>query len=287
MPEGDSIYRAASALQRALAGSVITHFSSVFPALNRVDEDAPIAGRTLEKVEAHGKHLLMQLSGDLTLRTHMRMSGSWHIYRPGEAWQRPRSQMRIWLETEKFQAVAFVVHDAEWLTRGDMARSTVARLGPDILGAEFDQTLAAQRIRAEVGRPICDAILDQRVLAGIGNVYKSELLFLARVHPLAAADSIDEASALRITGDAHKLLRSNVGAAATGGIVTYRGLRRTTGRSDPAERLWVYGRSGKPCRECGSTIVMARLGQHARSTYFCPRCQVEAHKAPVRVPGLI
>src|SRR5262245_51362548 len=130
MPEGDTIFRAARTLNKALAGRVVTRFESVFPALNRVDEDTPIAGRTVIAVEARGKHLLVQLSGDLYLRTHMRMSGSWHIYRPDSPWQRPRSQLRILLETAEFVAVAFLVHEAEWLREADLARSKLARLGP-------------------------------------------------------------------------------------------------------------------------------------------------------------
>jgi endonuclease VIII len=274
MPEGDSIFRAAAALQRALAGGTVSHFASVFPALNRVDESTPIAGRSVTRVEARGKHLLMHFSGGLVLRTHMRMSGSWHIYRPQEAWQRSRAQMRILLETAQFQAVAFLVHEAEWLNgEAALERSALARLGPDVLGPSFDPQHAAQRIRAQAGRPICDALLDQRVLAGIGNVYKSELLFLARVHPLTAAQTLDEATTAKLADDALRLLRSNVAADGGTGITTYRGLRRTTGRSDPGERLWVYGRAGKPCRACGHAIASARLGQHARSTYYCPRCQ--------------
>jgi endonuclease-8 len=273
MPEGDTIFRAAQALQRALAGNLVTRFCSVFPQLNRVDDDAPIAGRTVERVEARGKHLLIWLSGDLALRTHMRMSGSWHLYRPGESWQRPASQLRISIETANFHALAFSVYDAEWLSEKTLLRSPVARLGPDLLGREFDAAQAAQRIRGAVGRPICDAILDQRVLAGIGNVYKSELLFLTRLHPLRAAETVDAEAIDALVRLASKLLQSNVGPAADGGIVTYRGMRRTTARANPGERLWVYGRAGQPCRECGAAICSAMLGQHVRRTYWCPRCQ--------------
>src|SRR6187549_3423505 len=114
MPEGDSIYRAARTLHRALAGRTITRFQSVFPQLNRVDDDAPLRGRTIEGVEARGKHLLFRFSGDLVLRTHMRMNGSWHIYRLGERWQRPRADMRIVVATAAYEAVAFTVPVAEF-----------------------------------------------------------------------------------------------------------------------------------------------------------------------------
>jgi endonuclease-8 len=273
MPEGDSIFRAARTLDRALAGKLVTRFASVFPRLNRVDEDAPIAGRSVLRVEARGKHVLLWLSDDLVLRTHMRMSGSWHLYRPGEAWQRPRDQMRILFETAEFHVVAFQVHEAEWLSEASLRRSAVAKLGPDVLGLDFDAGAAAQRVRAALDRPLCDVLLDQRVLAGIGNVYKSELLFLSRVHPLCPAGALGERAAGALVELAGRLLKSNVAPAADGGIVTYRGLRRTTGRADPGERLWVYGRAGKPCRVCGATIASALWGQHARRTYYCPSCQ--------------
>jgi endonuclease-8 len=276
MPEGDTIFRSAATLDRALGRTRITRFSSVFPHLNRVDETTPIAGRTVERVEAHGKHLVICLSGELRLRTHMRMSGSWHIYRSGERWQRPASQMRIAIETEAFQAIAFQVHDAEWLSAVDLARSELARLGPDVLASDFDVEDAVKRIVAEAARPLCDVLLDQRVLAGLGNVYKSELLFLARAHPLSPAASLTQDVARSLATNAQRFMKLNVGAAADGGITTYRGLRRTTSRSDPSARLWVYGRADAPCRKCGTSIQMARLGQHVRSCYFCPRCQVPA-----------
>jgi endonuclease-8 len=272
MPEGDTIFRAARTLQRALAGQPIERFESVFPKLNRIDEDAPIAGRTIDKVEARGKHVLMHLSGGLCLRTHMRMAGSWHIYRAGETWQRPRHQMRIALETPAFQAVAFMVHEAEWLTERSLARSVVAKLGPDLL-ADFDAADALGRIRARPNEPICDVILNQRVLAGIGNVYKSELLFLVGIHPLIRAGDVPDASLRQLLALAQQHLRANVREGAGDGIVTYRGLRRTTGRSDPGERLWVYGRAGAPCRRCGTPIESTAIGRDVRRTYHCPYCQ--------------
>src|SRR5918992_4664013 len=114
MPEGDTIFRAARTLDRALAGRVVTRFESVFPHLARVDGNRPIRGRIIERVTSRGKHLLMWFSGDLVLRTHMRMNGSWHIYRPGERWQRPRHDMRIVVATDSFEAVAFTVPVAEF-----------------------------------------------------------------------------------------------------------------------------------------------------------------------------
>ena len=127
MPEGDSIFRAARTLHRALAGSPVTRFESAFPALNRIDHDRPLAGRTIESVSARGKHLLMTFSGDLVLRTHMKMHGSWHIYRPGERWQRPARDMRIVVETARFVAVGFNVPVAEFLTGRELSRHRRAR----------------------------------------------------------------------------------------------------------------------------------------------------------------
>jgi endonuclease-8 len=214
----------------------------------------------------------MRFASGVTLRTHMRMSGSWHIYRIGERWQRPRSDMRIVIETADFQAVAFVVHEAE-LIKGRELEKRLDRLGPDVLAADFDPQLAAARVLAAGARPMCDVLLDQTVLAGLGNVFKSELLFLARVHPARHASTVDPATALMICERAAELLRVNVKGGAEDGIVTYHGMRRTTGRSDPGDRLWVYSRGGRPCRECGTPIAWQRMGQHARSTYHCPRCQ--------------
>jgi endonuclease VIII len=273
MPEGDTIFRAARTLDKALAGREVTRFVSEFPHLNRVVASEPLTGRTVERVEARGKHLLIHFSGGLTLRTHMRMTGSWHIYRPGERWQRPREQMRIAVETPQFQAVAFNVNDAEWLRAQDIARSVVAKLGPDVLAQEYDVTEVVRRMQEHAGEPICDVLLDQRVLAGLGNVYKSELLFLAAVHPLTRVAALDESLLRELATEAHKHMHANVQPGAPGGIVTYRGLRRTTGRADPSERLWVYGRAGKPCRRCATAIESTAIGRHVRRTYHCPRCQ--------------
>lgn len=272
MPEGDTIFRSARALSRALAGKTITHFHSELARLSVQAENARLVGQQLVEVTAHGKHLLMRFQSGVTLRTHMRMSGSWHIYRTGERWKRPRSDMRIVLETSDFQAVAFVVHEAE-LIQGRELEKRVERLGPDVLANDFDPQLTAARLLAAGARPMCDVLLDQRVLAGLGNVFKSELLFLSRVHPARHASTVDRATAELICERAAELLRVNVQDGASDGIVTYQGMRRTTGRSDPGDRMWVYGRGGRPCRECGTAIEMRRMGQHARSTYYCPRCQ--------------
>ena len=264
MPEGDTIFRAARTLHRALAGRVVTRFESVFPALTRVHEDTPITGRTVEMVTARGKHLLIRLSGDLTLRTHMRMNGSWHIYRPGEVWQRSRRDMRIVLATSDFVAVGFSIPVAEWLRTSAAGRHEALRtLGPELLADDFDAAEAGRRLRERGDTPIADALLNQRVMAGIGNVYKSEVLFAARVSPFATVASLPDTALEKILALAAKFMRANVTDGTA--IVTYTGFRRTTGRADPSARLWVYGRAGEPCRRCGTPV--------ARATYWCERCQ--------------
>jgi endonuclease VIII len=285
VPEGDSIFRAARTLHRALAGRTVTRFDAVFPRLTRIDDETPLRGRLVERVEAHGKHLLIWFSGDLVLRTHMRMNGSWHIYRPGERWRRPHHAMRVLIETQGMHAVAFSVPVAEFATTATLARTPALRdLGPDLLAEGFVAADAVTRIGARPEMEIADALLDQTAIAGIGNVYKSEVLFAARVNPFTMVRDVDRAGIERLVALAEKLLRANVTEPSGGGIVTHTSLRRTTGRRDPAARYWVYLRAGQPCRRCGTVISRRKQGPHARSTYWCARCQPEGvgTKAPVQ-----
>jgi endonuclease-8 len=279
MPEGDTIHRAAAALARALTGRTVIRFETVYAQLSRIDDEAAIAGRTIESVRAEGKHLLMRFSGGLTLRTHMRMSGSWHIYRPGERWQRPRRDLRIAIETDAFVAVAFLVPVAEFLDDRAVERSPVLRrLGPDLLADDFDATEARRRLRGRPDQPMSEVLLDQSVAAGAGNVYRSEALFLAAIDPSLMASAVTDDRIEALFTLVRKLMRANVGGDpasphASGQIVTYTGLRRTTGRSDEGARHWVYGRAGKPCRRCGTSIAYRKVGPDARGLYFCPSCQ--------------
>jgi endonuclease-8 len=274
MPEGDTIFRAARALNRALAGRTVTRFESVFPHLTRVDHDQPLRGRIVERVESRGKHLLMWLSGGLVLRTHMRMNGSWHLYRPGERWQRPRHEMRIVIGTPTFEAIAFSVPVAEFLPAGDVERHGELReLGPDPLSDAFVGDEAVARLAARGDMEVAEALLDQRAIAGIGNIYKSETLFVCGVHPFTPVGELEPETIARLVATAATLLRANVAEESGSGIVTYAGPRRTTGRADPSARLWVYGRGGKPCRRCGTPVSRQKQGVHARSTYWCDRCQ--------------
>jgi endonuclease-8 len=284
MPEGDTIFRAARALDQALAGRTVTRFESVFPQLTRVDGDAPLRGRTIERVTSRGKHLLIWFSGDLVLRTHMRMSGSWHIYRPGERWHRPRHEMRVVIGTDAFDAIAFTVPVAEFNTAAALERD-LGEVGPDPLAEDFDAAEALRRLRAWGDVEIAEALLDQRAMAGVGNVYKSEVLFAGGVSPFTTVADLPDATVERLIAIVVKFMRANVVEGTTAAIVTYTGLRRTTGRADPSARLWVYGRAGKPCRRCGTPIGRVRQGMNARSTYWCENCQPRLQSGAPFVPG--
>ena len=271
MPEGDTIFRAARTLHAALSSQRIERFESVFVHLTRVDADTPIAGRRMERVESRGKHVLMWLEGGLVLRTHMRMHGSWHIYRPGERWQRPRHEMRILVETAPYVAVAFAVPVAEFVAADAIDREgPVAELGPDPLGDGFDAAAAVTRLQARGDMEIADALLAQRAIAGIGTVFKSEILFAARLSPCTPVGALDAAALTRVIAIAERQMRANVGEATS---VAAAGGRRTTNRLDPSARLWVYGRRDLPCRRCGTPVQRAKQGPDARSTYWCARCQ--------------
>ena len=273
MPEGDTIFRAARTLGRALTGHHITRFESVFAHLIQVYVDRPLAGCTVERVEARGKHLLMWFSNGLVLRTHMRMNGSWHIYRPGERWQRSRREMRILLETLAIHAVAFSVPVAELMDVSDLDRSEALHvLGPDPLSDTFDPAHAVERIQARADMEIAEALLDQSAIAGIGNIFKSEILFVGRVNPFTRVRDLPADRIERLVDTALRLMRANIGEGATGGITTYSGLRVPTSR-DPSARQWVYGRAGKPCRRCGTAISVRKHGVHARASYWCGSCQ--------------
>jgi endonuclease-8 len=281
VPEGDTIYRAARALGQALEGKVVTRFETALAPLASVDDNAHVAGRTVEKVESRGKWLLIRFSGDLILVTHMRMSGSWHIYRAGEGWHRSRKEMRVVITTAEFAAVAFNVPVAKFYTARTLARnSQITKLGSDLLGAEFVVDEAKARLLAHGDEEIANVLLNQRVMAGLGNVYKSEVLFACSVHPFRLVSALTVAEIDCILDRAQRFLEANVKDGAEGGMVTYTGLRRTMRKAglyaaDPGARLWVYRRQAKECRRCGATILMRRQGPGARSTYWCPVCQPE------------
>jgi len=279
MPEGDTILRAAQALHRVLAGRVVTRFESVYPAVTRIADDHPIVGRTIEAVSARGKHLLMAFSGDLVLRTHMRMNGSWHLYRIGARWQRPARDMRVLVATADAVAVGFNVPIAELLSNRQMERHQEIRaLGPDLLAGAgeryeyaVDTAEIVRRMRARGHDAIAEVLLNQRVVAGIGNVFKSEILFLAGVDPFTPTGSLSDADLERIVG----IARDQLSAAVLDRSKTLAGSagRRTTRSLDPDVKSWVYSREGKPCRRCGAVIRSKKTGPDARLTYWCPECQ--------------
>jgi endonuclease VIII len=274
MPEGDTIFRAARTLHRALAGEAVTGFESVLPRLERVEIDSGVSGRIVEKVQAHGKWQLIYFSGDLILLTHMLMSGSWHIYRPGEKWKRRPSDMRLIIHTAKIDAVGFNVPIAEFHTADSLRRRRVFnQIGPSVLAAEYDDAEVLRRLRSRPELTVGEALLSQSLLAGIGNVFKSEICFACGVHPFrtVASLSITELSCLVATS--RKFLLANVSDASGNKIVTYSGMRRTTGRTDSEENLWVYGRRDEACRRCGTAIESCKQGPDARITFWCSRCQ--------------
>ena len=278
MPEGDTIFRSARAMQRALGGKVCTGFETGLATLARVDDQEPIAGRTIERVEAKGKWLLVYFSGDLILVTHMLMSGSWHLYKSGEKWWMGKDRMRAVIRTADWQAVAFNVPVAEFHTARSLERYTqVPKLGVDVLSDEYTVESGAAKLKAYgaeyPGAEIAVVLLNQRVLAGLGNVYKSEVAFAAGVNPFRAISTITERELEVMAEVAQKWMKVNVLDGAGDGISTYFGNRRTTGNSNRDERLWVYGRQGQECRRCGAVVEMRKQGEQARSTYWCPGCQ--------------
>jgi len=275
MPEGDTIFRAARALGRALAGKPITGFRSTFPLLTRFDEDTPLAGQIVESVESRGKWLLIHFSGGGTLATHMLMNGSWHIYRPGERWQQPRINMRIVIENSEYIAVGFRIPVARMHTALSLARDQkIPQSVLDVLNNEFDVEAAVRRVLAHVVEEIADVLLHQEVLAGVGNVFKSEICFVTRVHPFCLVGSLGRELVASLIANAQRLVAANVLEDSGDEIVTFGGRkRRTTHESDPAASLWVYGRKGEPCRLCGELIRRRLQGPDARVTFWCPRCQ--------------
>jgi endonuclease VIII len=275
MPEGDTIFRTARALGRALGGREVIAFRSTYPTLTRFHEDAPITGRTVERVEARGKWLLIHFSGGATLATHMLMSGSWHIYRPGERWQQPRQDLRIAIENAEFIAVGFKVPVAEMHTAQSLKRAV--KIPPpetDVLGKAFDAGEAVRKMRERAGDEIADVLLDQKVLAGVGNVFKSEICFVCGIHPFSRIETLSNESLTALVRAARKLVGANVLEDSGNTIVTYGGRgRRTTHESDPGASLWVYGRAGQPCRKCGEDIECRLQGPNARVSFWCPQCQ--------------
>jgi endonuclease-8 len=272
VPEGDTIWRAARALDRALSGKIVRSFESSLPVVSAAAERLQIVGRLLVRVEARGKHLLFAFGGPPAtagqslapgpvLHTHQGMHGRWLIQPTAAAAQARPAQVELDVGDVRARCVRAAVVEL-LAARGAAHHPALARLGPDLLSESFDPTRARARLRARGDLEIGVALLDQTALAGIGNVYKSEVLFLCRVAPRARVSELDDASLDRLIETARRLMSANLGP----------GPRRTTS-SLSAERLLVYRRTGRPCRRCGGAISRLVQGEQARSTYFCPRCQ--------------
>jgi len=268
MPEGDTIWRAARALHAALAGKKALGFSSSLPAAAAAAQKLNLLGRTIEVVEARGKHLLFRFSGGLVLHTHQGMHGVWRLQPRATAARWPRSARAV-IETADVVAVCSLSPVVELLSPTQAAaHPALSRLGPDLLGPAFDPEAARRRLRARGDLEIGVALLDQTALAGIGNVYKSEVLFLCAVSPFARVRELDDTTLDGVVERAKDLMRRNTGPSRP---------RRVSGLAPG--RLWVYRRSGQPCLRCGTAIRRAVQGEQARSTYFCPDCQRSAGSA--------
>jgi endonuclease-8 len=265
MPEGDTIWRAARTLHAALAGKTVLAFGSSLPTVATAARRLGVVGRAVEAVEARGKHLLVRFAGGAVLHTHQGMRGSWSLSRAAGAARRPSAWARAVIETADVVAVCSLSPVVGMLSRSRaVLHPALARLGPDLLKPDFDPLAARRRLRERGEVEIGVALMDQTALAGIGNVYKSEVLFLCGVSPFVRVRDLDDTTIDRVVAKARELLRRNLGP----------GMRRTTPALLPL-RLWVYRRSGRPCGKCGTTIERAVRGEQARSTYFCPTCQAE------------
>jgi formamidopyrimidine-DNA glycosylase len=257
VPEGDTVHLAATRLQAALADQELKSTDFRVPRYATVD----LSGHRVENVVARGKHLLFRIGVETTLHTHFKMEGSWHLYRPGESWRGPSFQVRAVLETEPWTAVGFRLAIVELIPTAEEA-TVVGHLGPDVLGPDWDEAEALRRLVAEGDRPIGDVLLDQRVMAGPGNVYRCEICFLRGLHPdTLVRDVADPAALVALTKRVMEANRST-------------GMQITTGDARRGRMHWVYGRRDRPCRRCGAPIAKRSEGAGGvKVTYWCPSCQ--------------
>ena len=256
MPEGDTVYQTAKRLDKALTGQVLTSSDFRIPSLATSD----LTGVTVTGTISRGKHLLTRFDNGLTLRTHLKMEGTWQVHPLGSRWRRPGHTARVILRTTTTEAVGFsVLLD---LVRTTSEEDLVGHLGPDLLGPDWDADVALERLRAHPATPIGEALLEQRNLAGIGNVFKAELCFLGKVDPLTPVGAVPDLEGM--VAKARQLLEVNKDHP----------IRITTGDRRRGFQLWVYRRRG-PCLHCGTWIVKAEQGPpgQQRTTYWCPTCQ--------------
>jgi len=267
MPEGDTIYRTATVLRRALAGRVVTGFELTAPKVSHAAAQRRIVGGTVKAVESNGKHLMITFGTDgedVVLHTHMRMTGQWHVYRPGERWRFAPSKARVVIRTDEYVAPCETPPIVELITAREVAlHPVVPELGPDVIADDFAESEALKRIRATPGRDISTALLDQRTVSGIGNEIKNETLFLARIWPWTKVADLDDAALRRILGVARELLRRNRDG----------GPRRTRFALDRRQLVWVQERTGKPCYECRTPIERGYHPGEFRKSWYCPSCQ--------------
>lgn len=270
MPEGDTVRQVAKRLHSALAGTVVTRSDLRVPRFATAD----LTGRTVLDVTPRGKHLLTRVEGSLTLHSHLRMDGSWRVYANGQRWSGgPTHQIRAILGNLDRTAVGYRLPVLELLRTTDEDR-VVGHLGPDLLGADWDPVLALANLLRDPARPLGEALLDQRNLAGIGNVYKSELCFLLGLTPSLPIGELSAERAARLPGLARRLLEHN----------RDRPVRNTTGRLD--QNLFVHGRADRPCLRCRTLVRRAEQsdGHRDRPTYWCPACQRGPAPSPERAP---
>jgi endonuclease VIII len=267
VPEGDTIHRVADRLRPALAGQVLERFEA-----RRAVGPRPATGASITGVEARGKHLLIDFSDGVTLRTHLRMTGTWHLYRAGGRWRLPEHLARAVVGAAGWEAVCFKAPVVE-LYRAPPAhlRQPLDHLGPDLCLADppVDDVLDRLAARADVEAEIAPLLLDQQVAAGIGNVFKSEVLWACGVSPFAKVNQLDVATRRRLVTTAARQLRANVARP---------GERSTL----PGGGLAVYGRRGHPCPRCATPVERALQGEHPRVTYWCPQCQPLSEPGPPR-----
>jgi endonuclease-8 len=260
VPEGDTVWRAARRLDRALSGKVLTTADFRVPEYATWD----LAGAVVAETASHGKHLLTRIDADQawTLHTHLKMEGAWRILKPGQRWPRPAHTARVVLETSDAVAVGFQLGIVEIVKR-DREAEIIGHLGPDLLGPDWDPDEALRRLGAAPERTVKEALLDQRNLAGVGNMYACELCFVLGVDPHTPVARVPDLP--RLVARAHQMLDQN----------RHRAVQSTTGDLARGRTFWVYGRGGQPCRRCATRIVETSLGPEGqeRVTYHCPRCQ--------------
>jgi endonuclease-8 len=247
VPEGDTIHRTANRLRAVLAGERLVRLE-----IRQTPVGKPEGGTVISDVEAVGKHLLIGFADGNVLRSHMRMSGAWHVYRSGERWRKPPHLARAVIEVEGWTAVCFAAPVVE-LERTRESAMRVASLGPDLTRPDVSDADIERGVDRMPAGEIGAVLLDQRVVAGIGNIFKSETLFVCGVSPFTDTSSLDRATKHKLLATASKLLRSSVAGAAR-----------------PRN---VFGRSGQPCKRCGTPVRSQAQGELQRTTYWCPSCQ--------------